>query len=237
MAAYREVVEDAPDELSTAAAMVTAPPEEFVPEHLRGKPVLGFLVSYAGDPEEGAKVVAPLKAAGPVVDLVGPVPYRALQAMLDPMAPPGLRSYWRGLHLNGMSDDVVETFLRFPTEGLGPLSFLIIFQHGGAVARVPDDAMAFSHRGATFMAHPVAAWDSPADDERHVAWVKGVTDAFEPLLTGGVYLNFMTELDRVQRGYSPEKWDRLVALKERYDPDNLFRFNQNIAPEPAGAAT
>ena len=236
MAAYREVVEDAPDELSTAAAMVTAPPEEFVPEHLRGKPVLGFLVSYAGDPEEGAKVVAPLRAAGPVVDLVGPVPYRALQAMLDPMAPPGLRSYWRGLHLNGMSDDVVETFLRFPTEGLGPLSFLIIFQHGGAVSRVPDDAMAFSHRAATFMAHPVAAWDSPADDERHIAWVKDVTDAFEPVLTGGVYLNFMTELDRVQRGYSPEKWDRLVALKERYDPDNLFRFNQNIAYEPAGAA-
>ena len=230
MTAYREVVEDAPDELSTAAAMVTAPPEEFVPEHLRGRPVQGFIVSYAGNPDEGAKVVAPLKAVGPAVDLVGPMPYRVLQAMTDPMAPPGLRSYWRGLHLKGMSDEVVETFLRFPTEGLAPLSFLIIFQHGGAISRVPDDATAFSHRQATFMAHPVGAWESPADDERHIAWVREVTDAFEPFLTGGVYLNFMTDTDRIQSGYTPETWDRLVALKKRYDPANVFRFNQNIEP-------
>jgi FAD/FMN-containing dehydrogenase len=230
MAAYRELVEDAPDELGTGASMLTAPPEEFVPEHLHGKPALGFIISYAGDPEEGAKVVAPLRAVGPAVDLVGPMPYRVLQTLIDPMAPPGFRHYWRGLHLTGMSDELVETFLGFPTEGLAPLCQLILFQHGGAVSRVPDEATAFSHRDAKFMLHPIGCWESPDDDERHIAWVKDVTDAFEPLTTGGVYLNFMADEDRVQSGYSPEKWERLVALKQTYDPDNVFRFNQNIRP-------
>jgi FAD/FMN-containing dehydrogenase len=238
MAAYAEMVESAPDGLGTAAAMLTAPPEEFVPEHLHGKPALGFIISYAGDPDEGAKVVAPLKAVGPAVDLVGPMPYRVLQAMIDPMAPPGLRNYWRGLHLKGLDEDVIETYLRFPTEGLSPLSFLILFQHGGAVSRVPDDATAFSHRDAKFMLHPIAVWESPADDDRHIGWVREVTDAFEPHLTGGVYLNFMADVgeDRVRAGYGDDKYERLTALKAKYDPDNTFRFNQNIAPATAGAA-
>jgi FAD/FMN-containing dehydrogenase len=237
MAAYAEVVADAPDELGTAAVMLTAPPEEFVPPELHGKPALGFVISYAGDPAEGAQVVAPLKAVGPAVDLVGPMPYRALQAIIDPMAQPGFRNYWRGLHLTGLNENVVETFLRFPTEGLSPLSFLILFQHGGAVARVPDDATAFSHREATFMAHPIGCWESPAEDEHHLAWVNEVTDAFEPFRTGGIYLNFTPDTgeDVVRAGFSSGKYERLAALKAEYDPDNMFRFNQNIAPMPVGA--
>jgi FAD/FMN-containing dehydrogenase len=235
MAAFAEIVENAPDELATAAAMLTAPPEEFVPEHLHGKPVLGFIISYAGDPDEGAKVVAPLKAVGPAVDLVGPMPYRALQSMIDPMAQPGFRNYWRGLHLTGLNDDVLETFLRFPTEGLYPLSFLILFQHGGAISRVPDDATAFSHRNAKFMLHPIGCWELEADDERHRTWIEEVTEAFEPFETGGVYLNFTPDEgeERVRAGYSADKWERLVALKQKYDPDNVFRFNQNIQPAVA----
>jgi FAD/FMN-containing dehydrogenase len=238
MAAYSEVVADAPDELGTAAAMLTAPPEQFVPVHLHGKPVLGFIVTYAGDPDKGAKIVAPLKAVGPAVDLVGPMPYRALQAMIDPMAPPGFRNYWRGLHLKGLDEDVIKTYLRFPTEGLHPLSFFILFQHGGAVSRVPDDATAFSHRDARFMAHPIGCWEAPDDDERHIGWVREVTDAFEPFLTGGIYLNFMADVgeERVRAGYGTGKYERLAAIKAKYDPDNMFRFNQNIAPAPAGAA-
>ncbi len=229
-AAYQEVVEDAPDELATAAVLLNAPPEEFVPEHLHGKPVLGFAISYAGDPDEGMKVVAPLKAVGPAADLVGPMPYRAFQAMLDPMSPHGWRNYWRGLHLERLGDDLVETFLRFPPEGLAPMTFLILFQHGGAVSRVADDATAFSHRDATFMVHPIACWEAPADDDRHLAWVNEVTEAMQPFTTGGVYLNFMADEDRVEAGYGTEKYRRLGELKRRYDPDNVFRFNQNIAP-------
>jgi FAD/FMN-containing dehydrogenase len=238
MAAYAELVSDAPDELATCAVMLTAPPEQFVPPNLHGKPVLGFMTVWAGDVEEGERVVAPLKAVGPAVDLVGPIPYRALQAMIDPMSQPGFRNYWRGLHLTGLDGDVVDTYLRFPTEGLFPLSFLILFQHGGAVSSVPDDATAFSHRDAKFMLHPIGCWEAPDDDERHIGWVREVTDAFEPFRTGGVYLNFMPDSGEevVRSGFAAGKYDRLAAIKAKYDPDNMFRFNQNIAPAPAGAA-
>jgi FAD/FMN-containing dehydrogenase len=230
MPVYSELVADPPDELSTAAVLLTAPPEEFVPAHLHGKIVLGFAISYAGDPEEGLKVVAPLKALGPAVDLVAPMPYRAFQTILDPMSPHGLRNYWRGLHLKGLSDDFIEKFLQNPPEGLFPVSFLVLFQHGGAVSRIDDDATAFSHRDPTFMVHPIACWDEPADDERHIAWVHDVTEAMQPFTTGGVYLNFMADEDRVQAGYGAGKYRKLVELKRKYDPDNVFRFNQNIKP-------
>ena len=230
IAAYRDLVADPPDELSTAVVLLTAPPEEFVPAHLHGKIVLGFGISYAGDPEEGQKVVAPLKAVGPAVDLVGPMPYRAFQAMLDPMSPPGLRNYWRGLHLTGLSDDLFEKFLQLTPEGLDPTSFLIIFQHGGAVSRIDEDATAFGHREPAFMAHPIGCWVDPADDERHLAWVNEVTETVQPFTTGGVYLNFMADVDRVQAGYGSGKYQKLADLKRNYDPDNVFRFNQNIAP-------
>jgi FAD/FMN-containing dehydrogenase len=230
MEVYSELVADPPDELATAAVLLTAPPEEFVPAHLHGQIVLGFAISYAGNPDEGLKVVAPLKGVGPAADLVGPMPYRAFQTILDPMSPPGLRNYWRGLHLKGLSDDFVEEFLRLRPEGLSPVSFLVLFQHGGAVSRVDEDATAFGHRDPTFMVHPIACWEESADDERHLAWVNDVTETMEPFTTGGVYLNFMADEDRVQAGYGPGKYQKLVELKRTYDPDNLFRFNQNITP-------
>jgi FAD/FMN-containing dehydrogenase len=230
VAAYRGIVEDAPDELATAVVRLNAPPEPFVPEALHGKPVLGFAISYAGDPEDGSKLVAPLKALEPAADLVGPMPYRAFQAMLDPISPHGFRNYWRGLHLSGLSDELFETFLRVGPDDLGPVSFLILFQHGGAVSRVPDDATAFSHRDATYLVHPIGCWERQADDERGLAWVNEVTEAIRPFGTGGVYLNFMADEDRVRAGYGAGTYERLVELKRRYDPDNVFRFNQNIQP-------
>jgi FAD/FMN-containing dehydrogenase len=230
MAAYRELVADPPDELATAAVLLTAPPEEFVPEHLHGQIVLGFAISYAGDPDRGQKVVAPLKAVGPAVDMVGPMPYRAFQTILDPMSPHGLRNYWRGLHVAELNDGLVETFLQHAPDGLFPTSFLILFQHGGAVSRVDEDATAFGHRDPTYMVHPIACWEQAADDQRHLDWVRGVTEAMQPFATGGVYLNFMADEDRVQAGYGANKYQRLVELKRKYDPDNVFRFNQNITP-------
>jgi FAD/FMN-containing dehydrogenase len=155
------------------------------------------------------------------------MPYLAFQAMLDDLNPPGLRNYVRGEHLQGLTDEAAETFLGLSTEGLHPLTVLILFQHGGAVSRVPDDATAFAHRGAEFMFHPICNWDDPADDERHIAWSRSASAAMEPYKTGGVYLNFMTD-DAVRAGYGDAKYERLVELKRQYDPDNVFRFNQNI---------
>jgi FAD/FMN-containing dehydrogenase len=231
-AAWRDLAgDDAPDELGTGVGLVTAPPEDFVPEEARLQPSVAVLGCWCGDVEEGARYLEPLKRLGPVVDLFGPIPYRAFQAMLDPMNPPGLRTYARGEHLAGLPDEAVEAFAAHSTAGLHPLTVAVVFQHGGGVSRVPDDSAAFAHRDARFMVHPIAIWEDPDDDERHIRWARDLTASMKPWATGGVYLNFMSDDDAggVRAGYGA-KYERLVALKKQYDPDNVFRFNQNIPP-------
>jgi FAD/FMN-containing dehydrogenase len=235
---WRDYVDDAPDELSTACVILTAPPEEFVPDHLKGQAAIGMAAMYVGDPDEGASVIQPLKDLAPEVDLIEPMPYAAFQAILDPSAPPGYRNYWRGEYLRGLGDEAIEAFVeRAP--GLGaaavPFSQIIIFRIGQGVAATPDDATAFSHREADYLLHPISIWEDPADDERVIAANRAFADAMRPFTTGAAYLNFTPEADRVRGAYGEEKYARLVALKDKYDPDNLFRLNQNISPSrPAG---
>jgi FAD/FMN-containing dehydrogenase len=235
---WRDFVDDAPDELSTACVVLTAPPEEFVPDHLRGKTAFGMAVMYVGDPAQGTSAVQGLKNLAPEVDLIQPMPYAAFQAMLDPTAPPGKRSYWRGEYLRSLSDDAIDVFLEHAPALAGagvPLSQMIIFRIGQAVAATPEEATAFSHRDADYLFHPITVWDDPAADERLIAASRAFCDAMRPFSTGGAYLNFTPE-DRVRDAYGDAKYERLVALKDRYDPTNLFRLNQNIEPSrPAGA--
>ena len=231
MEAYQDLVDDPPEELSTAAVQLTAPAEEFVPERLHGRPALAIAISYCGDLAQGEALVQGLRRAGPAVDLVQAMPYRFFQTILDPTSPPGLRNYARGEHLSGLSDGVVDAFLDITTEGLHPLSFAILFQHGGAVGELPEDATAYGARDAAFMIHPIGAWEGEAEDERHIAWVRSISEAMRPFETGAVYLNFMYEGDRVRAAYGDAKYDRLVEIKRKYDPTNVFRFNQNISPE------
>ena len=235
---WRDWADGAPDEVSTGCAVITAPPEPFVPVHLHGRPVLGIPVLYAGDPEDGAAAVQPLRELGPAVDHVGPMPYTAFQAVLDPLAPPGWRSYARGEYMSGFSDAAIDTFLGHAAglTALGaPLSQMIVFRIGQAVAAVPDEATAFSHRDARYLFHPISIWADPADDERMIAANRAFTAAMRPFGTGAAYLNFTPEADRVRDAYGDEKYARLVALKHRYDPANLFRLNQNIRPSRPAA--
>jgi FAD/FMN-containing dehydrogenase len=240
--AWRDYVDASPDELSTACAMLTAPPEEFVPDHLKGQVVFGMVAMYVGDPENGAEVIQPLKALGPVVDLIQPMPYTVFQALLDPTAPKGHRSYWRGEYLKSLSDEAIKTFTRHAPKlaaAAQPFSQMIIFRIGQGVAATADGATAFSHRDAGYLFHPISMWQQPADDERLVAASRAFCEAMRPYSTGGAYLNFTPE-DRVRDAYGAAKYERLVALKDRYDPGNLFRLNQNIQPsrgagEPARA--
>ncbi len=232
--AYREYVELAPDELATALAVLMAPPAPFVPAHLQGKPVFGMVVLYAGAVEEAEAVVAPLRRLGPpAVDLVGPMPYTAFQALLDHGAPWGLQVYSRGLHLQGLSDGAIATFLEYGAEiaATSPWSQMVLFRHGGAVSRVPDEATAFCHRGTAYMAHPIAAWQDPADADRHLDWVRRFSAAMRPFATG-VYLNLEADegADKVRANFGAEKYAKLAALKAQWDPQNLFRLNQNIRP-------
>jgi FAD/FMN-containing dehydrogenase len=233
--AYRSYVESAPDELATAIAVLMAPSAPFVPEHLQGKPIFGIVVLYAGPIEEAEPVVAPLKHLGlPAVDLVQPMPYTAFQGILDHSAPWGLHSYTRGLHLADLADGVIDGVLQYGAEiaTFSPWSQMIVFRHGGAVARMPDDATAFSHRGTAYMAHPIAAWEDSADSDRYLDWVKRLSAAMQPFATGGVYLNFEPAAgeDKVRAGFGPEKYAKLAALKAKWDPQNLFHLNQTIKP-------
>jgi hypothetical protein len=231
--AWRDYVEQAPEELSTSSAIFMAPPEPFVPDELQGKPVLGMLVMYIGDPDDGADVVRPLKELGPpAVDMIEQMPYTAFQEILDPTAPWGTQVYNSGEHLRELSDHAIDTFVDYASGLQSPLSQAIMFRHGGAVSRLADDAMAAGHRDAAYMMHPIAVWEDPADSDRHISWCRNLCAAMRPHTTGGVYLNMtMDEGEgRVRNGYSSAKFRRLVALKDKYDPDNLFRVNHNIKP-------
>jgi len=237
--AWRDYVDVAPDELSTACAILTAPPEPFVPESLQGRQAFGMLAMYVGDAGEGVPVLQPLRDLGPAVDLIQPMPYTVFQGLLDATAPKGLRSYWRGEYLQSLPDEAVDTFVRHGrdlAEAGQPLSQMVVFRIGQGVAAVPDEATAFSHRGANYLFHPITMWQHPADDQRLMAGTRTFCDAMRPFSTGGAYLNFTPE-DRVRDAYGAAKYERLVELKTRYDPENLFRLNQNIRPAHAAGVS
>jgi FAD/FMN-containing dehydrogenase len=237
--AWRDWVESAPEAVGSGLGILRAPPEPFVPPELHGQPVLGVLAMYAGPADEGEEVLRPLKEdiGPPVVDLIDRIPYTAFQQIVDPFSPTGWLNYHRGMHLGALPDAAIDAYVAHGAELGSPMTQAILFRHGGAIARVPDDATAASHRAAPYMWHPIAAWQDPADSAREIAWVREGSAAMAPYGTGGVYLNFEQDegTAHVRAGYGDEKYARLVALKDRYDPRNLFRINQNIAPSPARA--
>ncbi len=233
MRAWRDWADAAPDELSTACVVMTAPPEPFVPSELHGAVALALPVLYVGDPERGADVVQPLRDLRPAADVIGPMPYAAFQAMLDPTAPPGMRSYWRGEYMRELDDAALETFLEHAVDVTAqgmPFTQAIIFRIGQGVAAVPDGATAFSQRDARYLFHPISMWSDAADDERLITANRAFATAMRSFSTGASYLNFTPEPGRVRDAYGEETYARLVGLKDTYDPTNLFRLNQNIRP-------
>jgi FAD/FMN-containing dehydrogenase len=230
--AYRDYVDDAPEELATAFAFLTAPPRPFIPEHLQGRTVLGIVVFHGGEPGEAERVVRPLQRIGPpAVDLVGTMSYTDFQALLDPQAPPGWRWYTTGEYLSALTDEAIDVLTAHAPQGLAVLSQIIVFRHGGAVNRIPDAETAFRHREAAYLLHPLAAWLTPEDDDRHIAWLRDLIRDMEPFKTGGIYLNFSPDEDKsVPSGFDAKTHAKLVALKDKFDPTNMFRFNYNIQP-------
>ena len=231
---WRDFADAAPDELATATAVLAAPPEEFVPAELHGKTVFGIIAAWAGDTAEGEEYLRPLlEHATPVFNLMGELPYTAFQAMIDPFAPSGLLNYWKGLHLTGLPDEAIDAYIEHAPQGFAPTTQAILFRHGGAVSRIDPGESAFRHRDAAYMYHPIGAWADPAGTDAHLEWVFRAGEAMEPWATGGVYLNFTTERedDAVRAGYDDDAgWAKLVAVKDVWDPDNVFRFNHNIKP-------
>lgn len=230
---WRDFVRSAPDELTTLAAFITAPPAPFVPRGLQGRPVVAIVACCTDAGEEGERAVRQLRRFGPpAADALGSMPYTALQSMLDPGAPPGLNNYWKSGYLPALSDEAIDAFVEHTARAGSPLAQTHIHHMGGAVRRVPADATAFSHRDAEFAFNVVSTWTERHETERHIGWAREFFYALEPLATGGVYVNFLGDEgeDRVRAAYGERTYDRLRALKRQYDPANLFRLNQNIRP-------
>jgi hypothetical protein len=224
-------METAPDRLTTFPVLVTAPPHAPFPGPLWGRPVLALGAAYAGPVDEGLRAVAELKAFGPpVLDLLGPMPYVALQSMLDESVPHGLHHYNHSDYLAELPDPALETLVEHYARVPSPRAQVITARMGGAVARVAPDATAFAHRGARHLVWIVNMWTGDDDPEPNVAWGRALAAALRPYASGAVYVNALgEEPDRVQAAYG-RNWPRLVELKRRYDAENVFRLNANVRP-------
>ena len=231
---YRDFIAAAPDELTTIFELSVAPPLPFLPEDVHGKPIVMIGACYAGSPDEGAEVLRPLKQFGrPIVDLLEPKPYTALQSMFDPLVPHGWHRYWKSVELPPLTDQAIDTLVEQASAPTSPKSYTIVFQLGGALARVGEDHTAFSQRDTAHNVNINAVWtEEDPDAERHIAWARDFFDAMQPHAGGRVYVNFLGEEggNRVRQAYGARNHKRLVELKRAYDPTNFFRLNQNIEP-------
>ena len=230
---YRDWVADAPDELMTIVVHRKAPPLPFVPQELHGKPVVSVICCWAGDVDAGQRFVRPLKEFGsPVLDLCVPKPFLTHQAMFDPSFPPGRWYYFKSCDVAELNDDIIDITAEHSLRISSPLTAFPIWQMGGAVSRVDDNETAFNGRSAGFTYNIGASTETSAGfaEERH--WVQEFWSALRPWHEG-VYVNFLGEegAERVRQSYGLKKYERLRALKQKYDPDNFFRINQNISPD------
>jgi FAD/FMN-containing dehydrogenase len=231
----REYVKGLPDECGVFLAGLSAPPEPFVPEEHHLAPVYAFVIVGFADAESHAALIQPVReAVAPLVELVTPMPYTALQQMFNGSAPWGILAYEKAVYLDELSDAAINVILEQQPKKAFPLSFLPIFVLGGAYSRAADDACAFGgRRSHTYIVNIAAAAPTPELYEVERAWVRTFWSALAPHSVGvGSYVNFMTEPeeDRVRAAYGAQKYERLAQIKARYDPDNLLHLNANIRP-------
>jgi FAD/FMN-containing dehydrogenase len=229
---YREFLAQAPDALSVWAVLRQAPPLPFLPEAVHGTGMIALALLYADDPKLGEPLIDPLRKFGtPLGEHVGVQPYTAWQQAFDPLLTPGARNYWKSHNFStlqdGLFDAVIESIENLPS----PQCEIFFGAIGGATTRPAPESAAYAHRDAQFVMNVHGRWQEPADDERCIGWAREFFKASAPFASGGVYVNFLTadEGDRVRSAYGPN-YDRLAQVKRTYDPDNLFRMNQNIQP-------
>jgi FAD/FMN-containing dehydrogenase len=220
------------DEMTTLVSLGSAPPIPPIPEALHGTKVVTVVSGYAGAPDAGVEVAAPLHTLGdPIADLLGPIPYVALQSLVDPGWGPGARNYFTSAFLTDVPDEAIAVLAEYHQGCPSPFSEIHIHHMGGAVARVGQDRSAFGNRQAPYLLNVITRWIEPADDARNLGWARALRAAMEPFGTGGVYSNFLgVGDDAVRAAYDADRYTRLVALKREWDPDNVFHLNQNIPP-------
>ena len=224
----------APDDLALGAVYLTGPPEPFVPAELQGALCCGLAFMWAGaDMREGEAYAEAFRLLRPAADLVGPMPYVEFQRMIDD--PPGMRNWWTADYLDSLPDAAVAEFVAGSEAMPVPsASQSILFPWGGAIARAGGAQTPMAERQASWVTHPFAVWEDAGDDERVIGWARGMSARMKAFSSGGVYLNFIGDegRDRVRAAFG-DSYDRLARVKGAYDPDNFFRFNQNVRPATA----
>jgi len=229
---FAEFVAEAPDELSVVASTFRAAPPLPVPPEFHGELVTVLALCYAGDLAEGERVIAPLRRFGaPLAELVAAMPYTALQTASDSSYPDGQRNYWKSHYVDEITDETIARLMEHGPRMPSPLSSFYLQHLGGAIGRPGPNAAAFGHRDAVFDFTILTVWQDPAEDAQNIAWARDFHAAMHPYATG-VYVNNLgvEGADRVRAAYAPATYARLVALKDRHDPENVFRLNQNVAP-------
>ena len=229
---YREFAPSTPEELAVWAVMRKAPPLPFLPAEWHGKEVLVLAVCYSGDIATGERVLEPLRKFGrPIADVIGPQLFAAWQTILDPLLTPGMRNYWKSHDFLDVSDGLIDVLVDFAGKLPDAHTEIAFAQLGGAISRRGNGETAYARREAQYLMNVHGRWADAASDNAVVGWARALFAAAAPFSTGSVYVNFLSgdEEARVRAAYG-SNYDRLVALKNRYDPTNLFRVNQNIQP-------
>jgi FAD/FMN-containing dehydrogenase len=230
---FREWAPGAPDEITTLVNLTTAPPLPVIPAEWHGKKVAAVLGASTGAIEGGEALLRPFReVAEPVADLFGPMPYHALQTLIDPLWPKGIHAYFKATNLARVDDELIARLGQVHLAAPGPQCEIHVHQMGGAVGRVPEGATAFAERSMPFLLNAVTGWSDPGVGDAHRAWARKAIEAASDASTGRAYVNFLGDGDAARSSYGSETYERLVELKNEYDPTNLFRLNQNIKPRP-----
>jgi FAD/FMN-containing dehydrogenase len=229
--AFRAWAPEAPDEITALVNLTTAPPLPVIPEAWHGEKVVALLAVSTGPVDEGDALVRALREVGePVADLLGPMPYRVMQSLIDPLWGKGIHAYFKATNLSRLDDGLIDRLCEIHLAAPGPQCEIHVHQMGGAVARVGEGATAFPERSMPYVLNAVTGWHDLGVGLAHVGWGRKVITAAAGASTGRAYVNFLGDEGAARTSYGLEKYTRLVALKDEYDPTNVFRLNQNIEP-------
>lgn len=236
---YHNFITNAPDNLNGFFAFLTVPPVDPFPAHLHMRKMCGVVWCYLGDMDNAEEVFKPIRAVKkPALDFVGPMPLPALQTMFDALYPPGLQWYWKADFVKDLNEVSVDLHAKYGSELPTPLSTMHIYPVNGAASRIGKKDTAWNYRDANYGVVIVGISEDAAGKDKAISWAKDYWSALHPYSCGGAYVNMMMEEEgeeRVKASYG-ENYERLAAIKAKYDPDNLFRVNQNIKPQMKKAA-
>jgi FAD/FMN-containing dehydrogenase len=236
--AVEQYTKDAPEDVSPLAFLGTVPPADPFPADSQGGPAVIVGAVHPGDPREGERLLRPLRELGePIMDLSGPMPYVTAQSLFDEDYPKGWRYYWKSIHLAELGDEVLDRLMAHADAAPSAHSTIDVWYQGGAMSRVGPTETAFGDRSFPILIGAEGNWEDPADDATNIAWVRGIVADMARFPGGGAYLNFpgfLEEGDRLLRDSHGPNYDRLVTLKDTYDPTHLFRGNRTVQPTSSG---